>query len=115
MKRTPIIRRSPIRRKAVVKHTAAFFERKKERQAELYRRRKLKAELLLECPTDSQGRRLCPLCGKLPDFRGLQLVHKKALSAGGKTTKDNCCILCAKCHFVTYHHEKETGINARKT
>lgn len=109
------MKRTPIKRKAVVRHTAAFFERKKERQAELYQRRKLKAELLLECPTDSQGRRLCPKCGKLPDWRGLQLVHKKALSAGGKTEKKNCCIGCAICHFTIYHGEKETGINARKT
>jgi hypothetical protein len=82
-----------------VKHTAAYYERRKERGRESYRRRKLKAEHLRECPTDSQGRRLCPGCGKLPDWRGLQLVHKKALSAGGKTTRKNCCIRCAPCHF----------------
>jgi len=78
--------------KRPVKHTAAYYERRKEGGREAYRRRKLKAELLQECPTDSQGRRLCPKCRKLPDWRGLQLVHKKALSAGGKTTRENCCI-----------------------
>jgi 5-methylcytosine-specific restriction endonuclease McrA len=104
------LKRSPIRRKAGVKHTTAYYERKKERREELARRRKLKAELLAECPTDDQGRRLCPKCLRIPDFRGLQLVHKKPLSTGGETTRENCVIRCAPCHFgfgEPWSHKRE--------
>lgn len=71
----------------------------KRRKAELAERRRLKEELLKECPTNEAGERLCPRCKKRPDFRGLQLVHKKSLGSGGKTTRANCCIRCAPCHF----------------
>jgi len=71
----------------------------KRRREELARRRKLKKELLAECPRDEAGNILCPRCGKRSDFRGLQLVHKQSLGSGGKTTRANCCIRCAPCHF----------------
>jgi len=101
-RRTPL-KRTPFRRRRGVlpmpaadpPPTRAQVKRRKE---ELARRRKLKRELLLECPRDGDVI-LCPRCLKRPDFRGLQLVHKVALSACGKTTRDNCVIRCAPCHF----------------
>lgn len=97
MKRSPIKRRTPLRSKpkAAVKHTAAFFERKKKNNAKEYQRRKLKAELLAECPRDGDII-LCPLCGKRPDFRGLQLVHKRP---GRRMVREDCVIRCGPCHF----------------
>jgi len=105
MKRTPLTRKTPIRRRAVPKHGAALARQKpetsqqKRRKEELARRRKLKVELLAECPTDDLGRKLCPGCKKLPDFRGLQLIHVKSLGSGGKTTRENVLIRCGPCHF----------------
>jgi 5-methylcytosine-specific restriction endonuclease McrA len=104
MKRSPLKRKTPIRRRAVPKHGAAQARQKPEtsqqrrRKEELARRRKLKAELLLECPTDDQGRKLCPGCKKLPDFRGLSMHHVRFLSQGGVTLRDNVLILCYSCH-----------------
>jgi len=69
---------------------------------ELNRRRKLKAELLAEIPDGK-----CPVCGKFPDFRGLQLVHRKALSRGGLTERPNCYIACGRCHFTVEHGIRE--------
>ena len=69
------------------------------RKEELLRRRYLKVALLAECPRDDAGNILCPRCLRLPDFRGLHLMHIKDLSLGGKTTRENCGIACARCHF----------------
>ena len=80
---------------------------------ELRARRKVKRELLEECPVDSNGRKLCPRCKRLPDFRGLQLAHKKNRGMGGSvvlTKKEDCEILCARCHFGngdSGHHLRE--------
>lgn len=83
----------------------------KERSIQEYRaRRKLKAKLLAECPEDEAGNKLCPRCKRRPDFRGLQLVHKEHLGMGGRkglTTRVNCLILCARCHFKDEHHINE--------
>ena len=77
-----------------------------KRKAELARRRKVKAELLEKCPVDTQGKKLCPKCGKLPDpIRGLQLSHKVSLARGGKTRLANCEILCASCHGAEHRTE----------
>ncbi|KKM27106.1 hypothetical protein LCGC14_1578010 [marine sediment metagenome] len=77
-----------------------------KQKIELALRRKLKQELLEECP-GVNGYKVCPRCLKRPDFRGLQLAHKIPLSRGGKTDRTNCEILCATCHFVDEHHQKE--------
>ena len=98
------MRRSPLNRK-----TSNFKMREPMRRVsdmqkvELARRRKLKAELLLENPL-----RVCRHCGQAPDFRGLQLVHKIPLSLGGKTDRDNCELWCAPCHFGIDGHRTET-------
>ena len=101
--RKPLQRRTELKRKPFPKGrgfrqpdpTSAQVKRRKE---ELAHRRKLKLELLAECPRDGDII-LCPRCLKRPDFRGLQLVHIKSMGSGGKTTRDNCGILCAPCHF----------------
>lgn len=95
MKRTPLIKVS-----------------NKQRQ-ELALRSKLKRELLAEGPRDLAGNPLCWKCKRRPDFRGLQLIHKIRLSQGGQTTKANCELWCAACHFGSEpgghnHHEVQT-------
>lgn len=74
---------------------------------EIAKRRKVKALLLARCKTDSEGRRLCPLCGRLPDWRGLSLMHIKPLSLGGKTTLKNCRVGCYPCHNGIEGHRIE--------
>ena len=74
---------------------------------ELSRRRRLKAKLLEDCATDSQGRKLCSMCEKLPDYRGLSLMHIKALSQGGRTSKKNCRLACFSCHNGPKGHRTE--------
>jgi len=103
--RKPLQRRTGLKRKPFPKNGRGFRQpdptraQVKRHKAELAERRRLKAELLKECPRDQAGNILCPRCKKRPDFRGLQLVHKKSLGSGGKTTRANCCIRCAPCHF----------------
>ena len=65
---------------------------------ELAKRRKLKL-LLFE---EQQG--LCAECVKQLSYRSPasdnypHLSHKIPLSQGGKTTRENCTVNCAKCH-----------------
>ena len=77
----------------------------KKQKVELARRRKLKKELIEEF-----GER-CMRCGNLPDFRGLQLVHKDPIGMGGRsitrTTRENCELQCAPCHFGPGGHRTE--------
>ena len=75
---------------------------KPKRRLELDNRRKLKQILIAELPDN-----LCPVCGTAPDWRGLQLCHRKALSLGGKTDRENCYIACAHCHFTVDHKLRE--------
>ncbi len=73
----------------------------KKQRAEIKLRSKIKAELMIEC----EG--LCMDCGKWPDYKDgiglLHLVHIIPLSQGGKTTRENCTILCRTCHNTKYH------------
>lgn len=78
----------------------------KKQSKELVKRRQLKKELLAENPN-------CRECGKAGDFRGLDLVHKIALSQGGKTTRENCTILCRPCHNCLYHGIVENKLRNR--
>jgi len=71
-----------------------------KQKIELALRRKLKAELILEFGNK------CMVCGKLPGWLGLELVHKLALSQGGKTDRENCIVACRKCHAENYHHQR---------
>ena len=76
-------------------------------KAELARRGSLKKKLIRIGITDGSGRNLCWHCLNRPDFRGLQLVHKQALSQGGKTDETNCELWCAPCHFGPDGHRTE--------
>jgi len=79
-------------------------------KAELALRRRLKAELIREGQHDEAGNPLCNHCGGYPDFRGLQLVHLKAVGMGGRkdaTTRENCEVWCAPCHFGPDGHRTE--------
>jgi 5-methylcytosine-specific restriction endonuclease McrA len=51
-------------------------------------------------------------CGKRPDWRGLSLHHKKKRSQGGKTSVDNCILICGSCHSME-HGIREVGDNKR--
>ncbi|MFA5036705.1 MAG: HNH endonuclease signature motif containing protein [Candidatus Izemoplasmatales bacterium] len=46
---------------------------------------------------------LCARCGEKPDWRGLVKHEKKFRSHGGSPTdKDNCELLCGKCHSMAH-------------
>lgn len=79
--------------------TTAKQERAQRRKEELQRRRDLKTYLILR-----YGDRCCS-CGKKSWL--IDLSHKIALSAGGKTEEDNCEILCRRCHQIHHHQIKE--------
>lgn len=77
----------------------------KKHKVELAKRRKLKAELIME----SKGK--CMTCKKKPDWRGLSLSHIIPLSRGGKTTRGNCLAECFPCHIkFEKHPEKRTEV-----
>ncbi len=42
----------------------------------------------------------CPICGKAFEFEQMHADHIKPWSKGGKTTPDNCQMLCAKCNLI---------------
>ena len=54
---------------------------------------------------------LCELCNKPPDFKDghgrLHLSHTKSKAQLGKTTMENCQMLCRKCHNTERHGIKE--------
>lgn len=81
----------------------------KRQSRELARRSRLKKDLMRDGPKDGD-RNLCFHCGNLPDWRGLHLVHKISLAQGGKTTRENCELWCAPCHFGPDGHRTE-GMN----
>lgn len=89
MKRTPLKRRAPLCKISI------------KQKVELSRRRKVRLEL------EQRARGHCEHCGHLPDWRGLQMHHKKKLSQGGKTSTKNCELWCAPCHFGQDGHRTE--------
>ena len=76
-----------------------------KQRIELALRRKLKYELYLE----QEGK--CAKCGKFLNWYNPasdsypHLSHEKPLSAGGKTTKENCTVKCAECHSNGNHNQ----------
>jgi 5-methylcytosine-specific restriction endonuclease McrA len=80
------MKRSPINR----------ISKKKRREAQ--QTKELRAQLTERC----QGH--CEHCGKLPDWRGLQMHHKIFRSHGGATDTVNCEMWCAPCHFIDGHN-----------
>jgi hypothetical protein len=78
-----------------------------KQKKELARRSALKRSLL-PLATNSSGQSVCWTCFELPDFRGLQLSHKKkSLAQGGKSDADTCIIECGRCHFGPDGHRTE--------
>jgi 5-methylcytosine-specific restriction endonuclease McrA len=67
-----------------------------KRAVVLREERRLSQELLEKC----EG--LCQKCGKAPDWRGLGLHHKLFKSRGGKSTEENCELLCSPCHEAAH-------------
>ena len=76
------------------------YGKKREAEAELLR--KLRPKLLVRC----KGK--CEECHGAPDYRGLHMHHKVFRSQGGKTTADNCIMLCGRCHSAA-HGIREAG------
>jgi 5-methylcytosine-specific restriction endonuclease McrA len=72
-----------------------------KQRAELARRRKVRMDL----EVIAGGR--CQHCGRLPDWRGLQMHHKIPLSQGGETSVENCELWTAPCHFGSDGHRTE--------
>ena len=68
-------------------------------------RRKIKAEKM-KVQLATEGYIFCQNCGQKPDFVGIQLSHKIALSQGGKTDKENCELFCDTCHKEKRHHQR---------
>lgn len=89
MKRTLLKRRTPLRKVSI------------KQKAELAKRRTVRLEL------EQQAKGHCQKCGHLPDWRGLQMHHKKKLSQGGETSVKNCRLWCAPCHFGKDGHRTE--------
>ncbi len=84
MKRTPIgkAKRRPIQ----------IRQRSEKRQQQIQDEVGIRIALEARC----KGR--CEECHKRPDWRGLQLSHTIPKSRGGKTSQDNCQLLCGCCH-----------------
>ena len=68
-------------------------------KGEIKKRRELKDFLILR-----YGNR-CMRCNGTGSWIGIDLSHKILRSRGGKTSEDNCELLCRKCHG------KEHGVN----
>jgi 5-methylcytosine-specific restriction endonuclease McrA len=49
---------------------------------------------------------LCQNCGSNPGFLGLSLHHIVFKSRGGKTTEENCCLICSTCHEVAHNRRR---------
>ena len=82
--------------------TIAKQERARRRKEELQRRRDLKAELIEKYGPN------CMTCGAWNPYL-LDLSHKVALGAGGKTEEDNVLLECRRCHQIRHHQIKEGG------
>jgi 5-methylcytosine-specific restriction endonuclease McrA len=74
------MKRSPIRRIS------------KKKAAE----KRIEAELRAQLLEEHGG--LCQDCGKWPDVFGLSLHHSLFKSRGGKSTRENCRLICRLCH-----------------
>ena len=69
------------------------------------RRRKWNELVLYLIQFRARGK--CEECHRSPDFRGLQGHHIIKRSQGGEDTKENCEILCGRCHAIKGHNLKE--------
>jgi len=49
---------------------------------------------------------LCQNCGRHPGFLGLSLHHIVFKSRGGKTTEENCCLICSTCHDIAHNRRR---------
>ncbi len=68
-----------------------------KQEVELDLREQVRQELIKKLKVRN-GQYLCMRCGKPADFRGIQMVHVRALSLGGKTSVENCRLWGACCH-----------------
>ena len=94
MKRTMLKRRTSLTQKISLSKVS---DKQKD---ELALRRLLKWKLFNE----QEGRCANKKCGKIMTYYNEasdnypHLSHKKPLSRGGKTDRDNCSVICAECH-----------------
>lgn len=79
-----------------MKRISAIRPISNKQKIELKRRQDLKAELIGEYGEH------CMKCGRLPDWRGLDLSHIIPLSRGGKTELPNVLLECRRCHSIRH-------------
>jgi len=65
----------------------------------------IEAELRAKLLEEHGG--LCQICGRWPDLYGLSLHHLKYKSHGGKSTEENCRLICRSCHERIHLGRKE--------
>jgi 5-methylcytosine-specific restriction endonuclease McrA len=58
--------------------------------------KRIEADLRAKLLEEHEG--LCQDCGRWPDVFGLSLHHSVFKSHGGKSTKENCRLICQACH-----------------
>lgn len=93
MKRSALKRRVGLARSRNPLRRSPLRPRSTRAASDFRAERRLKSELISE----SGG--LCQHCHRRPDWRGLELVHKKAKGQGGKTNRQNCEVWCFPCHY----------------
>jgi len=72
-----------------------------KKAAEKRMEEEIRQRLLEEC----EG--LCQNCGRWPDHYGLSLHHIIFKSRGGKSTIENCCLVCRACHDGVHQGRKD--------
>ena len=98
------MKRILLKRKTPLTRATSLNKVSKKQEKELAHRRLLKYQLWSE----QNGR--CKECGKFLSYANEaadnypHLSHKKPLSRGGKTARENCSVLCAECHSNQEHH-----------
>ena len=95
MKKTLQSFNSTLKRKTGLKATKPINKVSDKHKIELKHRANLKSELI------DKGH-VCHDCGATNLH--LDLHHVKHVSQGGKTTKDNCILLCRACHQNRHLH-----------
>ena len=78
---------------STIKRAKPLNKFSRKQRAELYKRRKLKAELIEE-----NGEHCMTCNDRYRDWRGITLSHIIPLSRGGLTSRKNCLLECFPCH-----------------
>lgn len=97
------MKRVPLKRGKTLTRTTSLNKVSKKQEIELAKRKLLKYQLFL-----SQNGK-CAQCGKMMTYYNTasdnypHLSHKKPLSKGGKSDRENLEVLCSQCHSNNEH------------